>query len=103
MLTWLARKLAAWYVKKYWGSRCKTIAKDCGGCEAWLMYDYLFTENWFEGETQTFEPTIYVPVSTKIEDLDDEEIMEKVKEFMNANHPEYQEIAKEVAEEDARY
>lgn len=69
MLTWLAKRLAAWYIRRMWGPRCKTVSKDCGGCEAWLMYDYLFSGNWYEGEVQDFQPRIYVPADVLIEDF----------------------------------
>ncbi len=63
-MRWLVRRLASWFIRKYWGPRCASVYPGCGCCDAWLMYDYLFTANWHEGATRTVQLTIYVPEST---------------------------------------
>jgi len=65
-MQWLAKWMAAWFIRKFWGPRCKEISLGCGGCDAWLMYDYLFGDKWFDGDVKMVKIHIYVPETTVI-------------------------------------
>jgi len=66
MLTWIAKRLAAWFIRKHWGRRCEYVDILCPPCKAWLMYDYLFGSRWMRDDVVTgrVQVDIAVPADT---------------------------------------